>query len=156
MREESIERRKSDHFKKDDSKRKKWIEKKGIYYISINFESSLIEVPKNTWWLDFEATTRFLLIQTIRTEKFLYIGNIMKARIEEIETYKLILDARCHIDLERCLYIGDNVFSLFKDMYYYGFGTLIDSLYCFNLDAKFMESLFNVECVVGRKHYVTS
>ncbi|RDX64820.1 hypothetical protein CR513_56579, partial [Mucuna pruriens] len=28
----------------------------------------------------------------------------------------------------------------------------IDGLYCFNLDAKFMESLFNVECVVGSKH----
>ncbi|RDX70839.1 hypothetical protein CR513_49866, partial [Mucuna pruriens] len=34
-------------------------------------------------------------------------------------------------------------------MYYYGSSTLIDGLYCFNLDAKFMESLLNVECIVG-------
>ena len=88
-------------------------------------------------------------------------------------TYKLILDIGCHINLEGCLYvhgsarnivfvakfdelgfsfkIGNNVFSLFKDINYYGSGTLIDGLYCFNLDVKFMKSLFNVECNVGSK-----
>ena len=45
--------------------------------------------------------------------------------------------------------IGNNEFSLFKDMYCYGSSTLIDGLYCFNLVAKFMKSLFNVECIVG-------
>jgi len=38
-------------------KRKKWFEKKGYYYVSIGFESNLIEVPNNTWWLDSIATT---------------------------------------------------------------------------------------------------
>ncbi|RDX61817.1 hypothetical protein CR513_59915, partial [Mucuna pruriens] len=43
----------------------------------------------------------FLSIQTIRrTEKFLYMGNKMKTRIEGIETYILILDIGCHVDLE--------------------------------------------------------
>ena len=100
----------------------------------------------------------------------------MKARIKGIGTYRLIVDTRCHVVLEGCLYvlgyarnlvfvakmdelgfsfkIGNNVFSLFKDMYYYGFGTLKDGLYCFNLDAKFMESLFNVECDDGSKQNV--
>ncbi|RDX90728.1 hypothetical protein CR513_27380, partial [Mucuna pruriens] len=136
----------NDHFKNDCSKRKKCFEKKGIYYISI--ESNLIEVPNNTWWLDFGATT-----------------------------HALILDIGCHVDLEGYLYIpryarnlvsisklddlgwrqckvGDNVFSLCKDMYCYGSSTLIDDLYCFNLDAKFTKSLFNVECVGGSKHNV--
>ena len=31
------------------------------------------------------------------------------------------------------------------DMYYHGYGTLID---CLNLDVKFMESLFNVELML--------
>ena len=171
----------SGHFKKDCPKRKKWFEKKGIFYISINFESNLVEVPNNTWWLDSGATTHvshimqgFLSIQTIRgTEKFLYMGNRMKARIEGIGTYRLILDTGCHIDLEGCLYvpgcarnlvsvakldllgfsfkIENNVFSMFKNMYYYGSGILVDGLYCFNLDVKFKESLFNVECDVGSK-----
>jgi len=47
-------------------------------------------VPNNTWWLDSGATTHvshvlqgFLSIQPIRgTEKFLYMGNRMKAQIE--------------------------------------------------------------------------
>lgn len=34
------------------SKRKAWFENKGTYYVSICFESNIIEVPNNTWWLD--------------------------------------------------------------------------------------------------------
>ena len=41
--------------------------------------------------------------------------------------------------------IGNGSFSLHKNLYYYGFGTLIDYLYHFNLDVKFVESLFHVE-----------
>jgi len=36
------------HFKKDCSKRKKWFENKGTYYVSIGFKSNLIEVLNNT------------------------------------------------------------------------------------------------------------
>jgi len=132
-------------------------------------------VPNNTWWLDSGATTHvshvlqeFLSIQPIRgTEKFMYMGNRMKARIEGIGTYRLILDSGCCMDLEKCLYvsvcarnlisiaklgklefnfrIGNGSFSLYKNLYYYGSGTLIDDLYRFNLDVKFVESLFHVE-----------
>ncbi|RDY01353.1 hypothetical protein CR513_15331, partial [Mucuna pruriens] len=41
--------KKSGHFKKNCPKRKKWFEKMGIYYISINLESNLIEIPNNTY-----------------------------------------------------------------------------------------------------------
>jgi hypothetical protein len=171
----------SRHFKKDCPKRKMWFEKKGMFYVSINFESNLIEVPNNTWWLDSGATTHvshimqgFLSIQTIKgSEKFLYMGNRMKARIEGIGTYRLVLDTGYHIDLKSCLYvpgcarnlvsvakldelnfnfkIGNGVFTLFKDTYYYGSGTLVDGLYRFNLDVNFKESLFNIEHIVGSK-----
>ncbi|RDX70837.1 hypothetical protein CR513_49864, partial [Mucuna pruriens] len=65
----------SGHFKKDCPKRKKWFETK---------------VPNST----FGATTYgFLSIQTIRiVEKFLYMGNKMKAGMEGNGTYRLILD----------------------------------------------------------------
>ena len=168
--------KKAGHFKKDCLKRKKWFEKKGTYYVSIGFKSNLIEVPNNTWWLNSGATTHvshvlqgFLSIQPIReTEKFLYMGNRMKAWIEGIGTYRLILDSGCCLDLEKCFYVSvcarnlisvakldklgfnfricNGSFSLYKNLYYYGFGTLIDDLYCFNLDVKFVESLFHVEC----------
>ena len=45
------------HFKNECLKRKAWFENKGIHYVPICFESNLIEVPSNTWWLDTGATT---------------------------------------------------------------------------------------------------
>ncbi|KAK6163971.1 hypothetical protein DH2020_000835 [Rehmannia glutinosa] len=103
------------HLKKDCPKRKAWFEKKGIHYVSVCFESNLIEVPNNTWWLDSGATTHvshviqgFRTIQPINgTEQYLFMGNRMKARIEGIGTYRLVMDTGCHIDLERCLYVPD-------------------------------------------------
>lgn len=96
----------------------------------------------------------------------------MKARIEGIGTYRLILDGY-YLDLEKCLYvlkcarhlvsiakldksgfkseIGNNVFSLCKNKYYYGSGALIEDLYRSNLDVMFAESLFNIEQSIGKK-----
>ncbi|KAG7564986.1 Integrase catalytic core [Arabidopsis suecica] len=167
--------KKMGHFKKDCPKRKAWFDKKGTQHIYVCSELNLIEVPNNTWWLDSGATTHvshieqgFSSIQPIRgADQYLFMGNRMKARIEGIGTYRLILDTGCHVDLEGCLYvpecsrnlvsvsrldnlgfvfkIGHGVFSLYRNDYLYGSGTLFDSLYRFNLDAKFSESLFNIE-----------
>ena len=167
--------------KKDCPKRKSWFEKKGMNYVYVCFESNLIEVPNNTWWLDSSATTHvshvtqgFLSIQPINgTSEFLYMGNRMKAQIEGIGTYRLILDTGCYLDLEKCLYvpdcarnlvsvgkldnvgfdvkIGNNTFSLYKRNTFYGSGVLIDNLYRFNLDVNFVESLFHVEHSIGNK-----
>ncbi|KAG7578785.1 Zinc finger CCHC-type [Arabidopsis thaliana x Arabidopsis arenosa] len=167
--------KKMGHFKKDCPKRKAWFDKKGTQHIYVCSELNLIEVPNNTWWLDSGATTHvshieqgFSSIQPIRgADQYLFMGNRMKAKIEGIGTYRLILDTGCHVDLEGCLYvpecsrnlvsvsrldnlgfvfkIGHGVFSLYRNDYLYGSGTLFDSLYRFNLDAKFSESLFNIE-----------
>ncbi|GJZ54842.1 retrovirus-related pol polyprotein from transposon TNT 1-94 [Tanacetum coccineum] len=48
---------KEGHFQKDCPKRKAWFKKKGIHYVEVCFESNLFEVPSNTWWLDYGATT---------------------------------------------------------------------------------------------------
>ena len=169
------------HFKNECLKRKAWFEKKGIHYVSVCFESNLIEVPSNTWWLDTGATTHvshisqgFLTIQPIKeSEKFLFMGNRMKAQVEGIGTYRLILDTGYRLDLEKCLYvpecarnlisvsrldilgfdfrIGNKCFSLYRRKCLLGTGTLLDALYCFNLNSEFAYSLFNVECDVGVK-----
>jgi len=50
--------KKSGHFQKDCLKRKAWFENKGkhnAYYVC--FESNLIEVPHNSWWIDSGCTT---------------------------------------------------------------------------------------------------
>ena len=96
----------------------------------------------------------------------------MKARIEGIGTYRLILDTGCHLDLEKCLIpectrnlvsvsVLDNngfcfeikygTFMLLKQKYCCGSGTLLNGLYRFNLDKKFLDSLFNIEHSIGIK-----
>ena len=50
--------KKSEHFQKDCLKCKAWFEKKGkhnAYYVC--FESNLIEVRQNSWWIDSGCTT---------------------------------------------------------------------------------------------------
>ncbi|KAL8170657.1 LOW QUALITY PROTEIN: hypothetical protein V2J09_022461 [Rumex salicifolius] len=89
----------------------------------------------------------FSSIQPIRgAEQYLFMEKRMKERIEGFGTYRLILDIGCHIYLEECLYVPSfNVtfkhggFSLYQNDYFHGSGTL------FNIDAKFYESLFNIE-----------
>ena len=48
---------KKGHVKKDCIKRKAWFEKRGINISFVCYESNLVEVPSNTWWIDFGATT---------------------------------------------------------------------------------------------------
>uniref|UniRef100_A0A6N2L229 Retrovirus-related Pol polyprotein from transposon TNT 1-94 n=1 Tax=Salix viminalis TaxID=40686 RepID=A0A6N2L229_SALVM len=167
--------KKEGHIKKDCPRRKAWFDKKGTQHLFVCSELNLVEVPKNTWWLDSGASTHvshikqgFNTIQPLKgTESYLFMGNRMKARIVGIGTYRLIFDTGCFIDLENCLFvpecarnlvsvsrlddlgfdfkIGHGVFSLYRKDYFYGNGTLVDSLYRFNLDNFFSESLFNVE-----------
>lgn len=169
------------HHQKDCYKRKAWFEKKGIYYTSVCFESNLIEVPNNTWWFDSAATTHvsnmmqgFLTIRTTNpNEDFLYMGNRMKAPIEGIGTYRLVLDTGYHLDLPQTLYVpsitrnlvslpkldvlgfvirfGDRCFSLFKNNVIVGSGILIDGLYKLKLDNVFAESLLVTHSNVGIK-----
>ena len=105
------------HFKKDCPKRRQWFERKGKSlikgYIFVCFESNLIEVPSNTWWLNSGATTHisntmqgFLSIHTINpNENFVLMGNLVKAPIEAIVTYCLFLDTNKHIDLFQTFYV---------------------------------------------------
>uniref|UniRef100_A0A6N2M754 Retrovirus-related Pol polyprotein from transposon TNT 1-94 n=1 Tax=Salix viminalis TaxID=40686 RepID=A0A6N2M754_SALVM len=141
--------KKEGHMKKDCPRRKAWFDKKGTQHLFVCSELNLVEVPRNTWCL--------ILVHLL----------MMKARIVGIGTYRLIFDTGCYIDLENCLFvpecarnlvsvsrlddlgfdfkIGHGVFSLYRKDYFYGNGTLVDSLYRFNLDKCFSESLFNVE-----------
>ena len=77
------------------------VRKEIFHYVSPIFESNLTEVPSNTWWLDSVATThmanimqRFITFRTINpTSDILFMGNRIKASIEGIGTYHLILDS---------------------------------------------------------------
>ncbi|XP_074298256.1 uncharacterized protein LOC141629094 [Silene latifolia] len=139
--------KKPGHFKKDCPKRKAWFEKKGKHYSLVCFESNLIEVPSNTWWLDSGATTHishikqgYRMIQPIRgaeqSSDCLYVPDCARNLVSLSKLDNLGFNFK----------FGHGVFSMYRNEYFYGSGTLIDSLYRFNLDVKFSDSLFYVEC----------
>ena len=100
------------------------------------------------------------MTQTIKpNEKFVYMENRVKAPVEAIGTYRLILDTGNHLDLFQTLYVpsisrnlvslskldasgysfkfGNGCFSLFKNNSFIGFGILCDGLYKLKLDNLF-------------------
>ena len=114
------------------------------------------------------------MIQTINpNENFLFMGNRMKASIEGIGTYRLILDNGHHLDLIDTFYVPSvfrnlvslskldvygftfkfrhRCFSLCKNNSIIGSGILMDGLYKLKLDNNFVESLLNVFHNVGIK-----
>ena len=105
---------KSGHFQKDCLKRKAWFEKKGKPMAFVCFESNLIDVPSNTWWIDSGSNTHvsntmqgYLTTRTTEpNEAFLYMGNRARAQVEAIGTFCLILDSDFCLDLEETLYIS--------------------------------------------------
>ena len=163
-------------------KYKSWFEKKDKSNTFVCFESNLTEVPHNTWWLDFGATTHisnlmhgFLTIKTTNpTEDFMFIEYRMKFPIEGIGTYHLILDTGYHLDLLQIVYapsisrnlvslskldvsefnfkFGHDGFSLYKNASFIGSGILIDGLYKLKLNNLFMESLLTMHHNSGIKY----
>jgi hypothetical protein len=169
------------HFQKDCLKRKAWFEKKGNLSTFVCFESNLAEVPFNTWWIDSGCTVHvsntmqgFLTTQTInQNERFIFMGNRVKAPVEAIGTYRLILDTGHYLDLFQTFYVpsvsrnlislskldasghsfkfGNGCFSLFKTNQFIGSGILCDGLYKLKLDDMFAESLMTLHHNVGTK-----
>ena len=170
------------HYRKDCLKRKAWFEKKGIFNAFVCFESNLSEVPSNTWWLDSSATTHvsntmqgFLTFQSTNlNDNFFFMGNLIKAPIEGMGTYRLVLDTRCHLDLLQIFYvpslsrnlvsvskldvigftfkIGNGCFNLFnKNDSLIGSGIHMDGLYKLKLDVNFFASLMCVHHNIGIK-----
>ena len=101
------------------------------------------------------------------------MGNRVKAPIEAIGTYHLILDTGYHLDLFETLYVpsisrnlismskldtlgfsftfGNGCFNLFKHNHFIGFDILCDGLYKLNLDNLFVKTLLTLHHNVGTK-----
>ena len=172
--------KKKGHYQKDWLKCKAWFEKKGIFNAFICFKSNLSEVPSNTWWLDSGATTHvsntmhgFLTFHSTNLNvDFLFMGNRMKAPIEGMGTYRLVLDTICHLDRLQTLYvpslsrnlvyvskldvigftfkIGNGCFNLFnKNDSLIGSKIHMDGLYKLKLDVNFSTSLMCVHLNIG-------
>ena len=118
---------------------------------------------------------RFLTFQSTNlNDNFLFMGNRMKAPIEGMRTYLLVLDIRCHFDLLQTLYvpslsrnlvfvskldvigftfkIGNGCLNLFnKNDSLIGSGIHMDGLFKLKLDVNFFASLMCVHQNIGIK-----
>ncbi|KAL6334275.1 hypothetical protein AAG906_014675 [Vitis piasezkii] len=83
------------------------VARRGINLSFVCYESNLVEVPSNTWWIDFGATTHVTnLMQGFLTtrkpkesEKFLYMGNRLKVEVVVVAWFGILCDGLYKISL---------------------------------------------------------
>uniref|UniRef100_A0A2N9I4J9 Integrase catalytic domain-containing protein n=1 Tax=Fagus sylvatica TaxID=28930 RepID=A0A2N9I4J9_FAGSY len=105
------------HKKVDCYKFKSWKDKKnklgGNLLAFVCLESSLIDVPLNSWWFDSGATVHIAnSLQGFKSkrrpsedEKYLYVGNGVQVEIELIGVVSLKLESGYELVLENILYV---------------------------------------------------
>ena len=106
--------------------------------------------------------------------KIIFMGNQVKASVEAIRTYCLILDTRHHLHLFQTLYVpsisqnlislsrldsvgyslkfGNGCFYLFKHNHFIPSHIMYDGFYKFKLDNLFVESPLTLHHNVGTNH----
>ncbi|KAK8558786.1 hypothetical protein V6N12_042082 [Hibiscus sabdariffa] len=80
------------HLKKDCVKYKGWLEKKGKSISLVWFESNMVDVNYNTWWIDSGSTIHVSnslqglknLRELVGAERHIYSGNKMQSYVEAI------------------------------------------------------------------------
>ncbi|KAL8137204.1 hypothetical protein V2J09_003205 [Rumex salicifolius] len=112
--------------KKDYIKFKDWLEKKGNFRAYVCYESNMVNVNHDTWWINTGTTIHFL--------------NILQAsHVEAVGTCSLILSSGFNLHLKKVLCTEDykelnfnSGFSIFRKSEIIGCGILCDNL--FHLD----------------------
>ena len=99
--------------KKDCAKFKKWLENKGNSILCVCYESNVVDVNHNTWWIDSRPTIHISntlqgmrnLRKPMGSEYNVLSGNKVVSHVESIGTCSLVLDNGYVLDLERTFYI---------------------------------------------------
>ncbi|KAG6635812.1 hypothetical protein CIPAW_11G068500 [Carya illinoinensis] len=163
---------KNGHMKSECQKRKAWFEKKGKPLALVCFESNLVNVPTNSWWLDSGANVHvsitmqgYLTSQTPSPSKrFIFMENKNKAEVLAIGTFCLVLSTSHCLDLHNTVFVPsvshnliflsrldsdgysfsfhNGSFNLFRDSLSIGFGFLSDGLYRLCLDNTFIHNTY--------------
>ncbi|KAH9667906.1 hypothetical protein KPL70_021226 [Citrus sinensis] len=159
--------KKKGHMKKACPKYMKWHEKKGNLISLVCYESNMVHVSHNTWWIDSGSTSHisntmqgFLNHRKLmESERAIYSGNKMPSRVEAVGTYRLALNSGFVLDLDKTFYIpsfsrnlvsvsrllpfgfGFNflgtIFHLLKDSVIVGDGILDDGMFKLHLNPTF-------------------
>lgn len=99
---------KGGHIKKDCPKYHAWRAKKGMFLALVCSETNLVEVPRNTWWLDSGATTNIsvslqgcLSYQTpTDAERRIHVADENPVHVEAIAHFRLFFVSSYFLDLK--------------------------------------------------------
>ena len=99
--------------KKDCAKFKKWLENKGNSISCVCYESNMVDVNYNTWWINYGSIIHILntlqgmrnLRKPMGSEQNVLSSNKVDSYVESIGTCNLVLDNGYVLDLERTFYI---------------------------------------------------
>jgi hypothetical protein len=105
--------RKKGHVKKDCNRFKSWLEKKGTPLALVYFESNLVDVPLNSWWIDTGASIYVTnSLQEFKSKRrpndgeiAVYMGNGEKALVEFIGVVNLPLASGGALVLDDVVYV---------------------------------------------------
>jgi transposase InsO family protein len=155
--------KKKGHMKKECAKFQKWLADKGNAISFVCYESNMVNVNINTWWIDSGSTIHISnslqglqnLRKPVGSEQSILSGNKMGSHVEAIGTCYLTLSSGFVLELEKTFYVpsfsrnlisvsrlvpfgysfnfSEIYFSLFYKSDCVGNGILSDGLYCINL-----------------------
>ena len=91
--------KKKGHIKKRCPKFKTWLEKKGNLISLVCYDSNMVHISYNTWWIDSSTTIHvantmqgFLNQRKLtESERSIYSGNRISSHVEVVGTYKIVL-----------------------------------------------------------------
>ena len=161
------------HKKKQCTNYHAWRAKKGTLLNLVCSEVNLTSVPKHTWWIDSGAITHTSVSmqgclscrKPNDSERYIYVGDGKKVKVEAIETFRLFLKSGTYLDLNETYVVpsfrrnlvsisildkfgytcsfGNNKFSLFQNSNLVGTGSLyyVDNLYMLDTTASYHETL---------------
>ena len=101
------------HEKKKCLKFQKWFEKKGNPTSFVCYESNMVNVNTNTWWIDFGSTIHISnslqgmqnLRKPVTSAQFILSGNKMSSHVEAIGTCCLTLNGGFVLELQKTFYV---------------------------------------------------
>ncbi|KAK9232999.1 hypothetical protein WN943_023248 [Citrus x changshan-huyou] len=169
------------HMTKVCPKYMKWLEKKGNLISLVCYESNMVHVSHNTWWIDSGSTIHISNTmqgflnhrKPMESERAIYSGNKMPSRVEAVRTYRLVLNSGFVLDLDKTFYIPSFsrnlvsvsrllpfgfcfnflgiIFHLLKDSVIVGDGILDDSMFKLHLNPTFDFNLMTMHGNIGVK-----
>jgi len=120
--------KKKGYMNKNCPKFKAWLEKKGNLISLMCYESNMVHVSHNTWWID--SATTIHIVNTMqgflnqrnptKSECSIYSGNQIGLLMKAFDTYRLVFRSGFVLDLERTFYVlffPLEILFQFQDLY---------------------------------------